>query len=220
MELRELRPGLWRWTAFHPEWKEDVGSVAYDGPDTLVLIDPLLDTGDALDGLVARVGKPVTVLVTVFWHTRSASLLADRHDARVLAPSGGKAAVRRRAPTTEAFGPGDALPGVEALPTARANEVVYWIPAHRAVVPGDVLLGAPGGSVRLCPASWLPASKTLDDLAGSLRPLLELPVTRVLVSHGEPVLRNGRAALERALAGQTAARPRPAREAHPAPSAA
>jgi hypothetical protein len=30
-----------------------------------------------------------------------------------------------------------------------------------------------------------------------LRPLLDLPVARVLVSHGDPVLRNGRAALER-----------------------
>ena len=29
MELRELRPGLWRWTAFHPEWRQEVGSVAY-----------------------------------------------------------------------------------------------------------------------------------------------------------------------------------------------
>ena len=201
MELRELRPGLWRWTAFHPEWKEDVGSVAFEGQDALVLVDPQLDAEDALDGLVARVGKPVAVLVTVFWHTRSASLLADRHGARVLAPSGGRAAVQRRAPTTNAFRPGDALPGgVEALPTARASEVVYWIPAHRAVVPGDVLLGAPDGAIRMCPRSWLPASTSLDRLAASLRPLLELPVTRVLVSHGEPVLRNGRAALERALA--------------------
>jgi hypothetical protein len=51
----------------------------------------------------------------------------------------------------------------------------------------------------MCPRSWLPASVTLDRLATSLRPLLDLRLTRVLVSHGEPVLRNGRAALERAL---------------------
>lgn len=202
MELRELRPGLWRWTAFHPEWKEDVGSVAYEGPDVLVFVDPLLDTDDALDGLVARVDKPLAVLVTVFWHARSAHVLARRHRARVLAPAAGTAAVRRRAPTTVPFRPGDALPGgIEAIATARANEVVYWIPAHRALVPGDVLLAAPGGGLRMCPASWLPAGRTLDHLAASLRPLLDLPVARVLVSHGPPVLRNGRAALERALAG-------------------
>jgi glyoxylase-like metal-dependent hydrolase (beta-lactamase superfamily II) len=202
MELRELRPGLWRWTAFHPEWKEDVGSVAYDGGDELVLVDPLLPSDEALDGLIARTGKPVAVLVTVFWHTRSAEVLARRHGARVLAPSGGRAAVRRRAPSTEPFRPGEPLPGgMEAISTARANEVVYWIPEHRTVVPGDVLLGAKHGGLRMCPRGWLPEGRTLDELAASLRPLVARPVVRVLVSHGEPVLRNGRAALERALAG-------------------
>ena len=201
MDLDELRPGLWHWTTHHPEWKQDVGSVAYEGPDDLVLIDPLLPADDSLDSLVARIGKPVSVLVTIFWHTRSADAVAARHGARVLAPSGGKAAVTRRAPTTEAFRPGDPLPGgVEAGATARGSEVVYWIPAHRAVVPGDVLLGAGGGGVRLCPRGWLPESTTVERLRTSLLPLLELPVARVLVSHGKPVLRNGRAALALALA--------------------
>ena len=201
MELHELRPGLWRWTTHHPEWKQDVGSVAYEGPDDLVLIDPLLPADDSLDSLVARVGKPVSALVTIFWHTRSADVLAARHDARVLAPSGGRAAVKRRAPTTEPFRRGDPLPGdVQAIATARSSEVVYWIPAQRTVVPGDVLLGADGGGVRMCPRGWLPESTSVEALRASLRPLLELPVTRVLVSHGDPVLRNGRAALEQALA--------------------
>jgi glyoxylase-like metal-dependent hydrolase (beta-lactamase superfamily II) len=201
MEVHELRPGLWRWTTFHTEWKQDVGSVAVEGADDLVLIDPLLEAEDGLDALVRRVGKPVTVLVTIFWHTRSADVVAGRHGARVLAPSGGRAAVKRRAPTTEPFRRGDPLPGdVQAIATARSSEVVYWIPAQRTVVPGDVLLGADGGGVRMCPRGWLPESTSVEALRASLRPLLELPVTRVLVSHGEPVLRNGRAALEQALA--------------------
>jgi glyoxylase-like metal-dependent hydrolase (beta-lactamase superfamily II) len=201
MELRELRPGLWRWTAFHPEWKENVGSVAYESTDDLVLIDPQLDSEDALDDLVSQVGKRVAVLVTVYWHTRRADLVARRPQARVLASAGGHAAVRRRAPTMEPFRLGEALPaGIEAFPTARSSEVVYWIAEHRSLVPGDVLLGEAGGGVRLCPRSWLPEGGTVAQLASSLRPLLDLPVTRVLVSHGKPVLRNGRAALERALA--------------------
>jgi glyoxylase-like metal-dependent hydrolase (beta-lactamase superfamily II) len=199
VRIREIRPGLWRWTTFHTEWRQDVGSVAYEGDDALVLIDPLLEADDALDDLVERAGKQPVVLVTVFWHTRSADVLARRHGARVLAAAGGRAAVRRRAPTMDAFAPGDPLPGgVEAFPTARASEVVYWVPRHRALVPGDVLLGAERG-VRTCPQSWLPASKTLDELAASLRPLLDLRVSRILVSHGEPVLRGGHAALRRAL---------------------
>jgi glyoxylase-like metal-dependent hydrolase (beta-lactamase superfamily II) len=202
MELRELRPGLWRWVTFHPEWRQDVGSIAYEGGNDLVLIDPLLESDKALDRLVERVGKPVSVLVTVYWHTRSADLVARRHGALVLAPSGGKAAVRRRAPTTESFRIGDPLPGsVEAFPTVRGSEVVYWIPEHRALVPGDVLLGAQESrGLRLCPQGWLPSGKTQPQLARSLRPLLDLPVARVLVSHGDPVLRGGHAALEQVLA--------------------
>ena len=38
------------------------------------------------------------------------------------------------------------------------------------------------------------------ELADLLRPLLALPIELVLVSHGKPVLRRGRSALERALA--------------------
>jgi hypothetical protein len=38
------------------------------------------------------------------------------------------------------------------------------------------------------------------ELRAALAPLVELPVERVLVSHGEPVLENGHAALSRALA--------------------
>jgi glyoxylase-like metal-dependent hydrolase (beta-lactamase superfamily II) len=201
VELHELKPGLWRWTAFHEEWKEAVGSVAYEAEDALVLVDPLLDDGAEVDELVGRVGKPVVALVSLYYHTRSAAEAARRYDGRVLAPARGLAAVRRRAKIAEPFRLDEELPGgVQALPTARSSEVVFWIPAHRALVPGDVLLGDDGGGVRLCPASWLPEGKTLADLAASLRPALELPVARVLVSHGDPVLRGGRAALERALA--------------------
>jgi glyoxylase-like metal-dependent hydrolase (beta-lactamase superfamily II) len=64
-----------------------------------------------------------------------------------------------------------------------------------------VLLGDADGGVRLCPRSWLPETTTLERLRESLLPLLDLPVARVLVSHGEPVTRNGRVALERALSG-------------------
>jgi hypothetical protein len=52
----------------------------------------------------------------------------------------------------------------------------------------------------MCPESWLPEGKGHRELAESLRPLLELPVERILVSHGEPVLGGAPQALARALA--------------------
>jgi hypothetical protein len=51
----------------------------------------------------------------------------------------------------------------------------------------------------MCPESWLPEGKGHAELAASLRPLLDLPVERVLVSHGAPVLEHAHESLSRAL---------------------
>jgi glyoxylase-like metal-dependent hydrolase (beta-lactamase superfamily II) len=205
VDVAEIAPRLWRWTGRHEEWEEDVGSVYYETEDGVVLVDPILPPEDEvrflaqLDREVS--GQQVHVLVTVFWHTRHAARMVERYGARVWAPRRGRAAIERRAGrVTDPFRPDDALPGgVQAFPTARAAEVVYWIPEHRALVPGDALLGDGEGGVKMCPRSWLPERVDLGTLAESLRPLLDLPVERVLVSHGEPVLENGRSALARAL---------------------
>ena len=207
MVVEELAPGLWRWTAFHPEWKEEVGSVYYEAPDAVVLVDPLVPSDEterfwaALDRDVERAAAPLHVLITVFWHVRSAREIVERRDARVWAPTRGRPAIERRVgEVTDVFRAGDDLPGgIVPFKTARAAEVVFWIPAHRALVPGDVILGAEEGGLRLCPASWLPEKTSLDQLRKSLRPLLELPVERVLVSHGEPVLAGGHDALAAVL---------------------
>ena len=37
----EVAPGLRRWMAWHEEWKQEVGSLAVQTPDGLVLIDPI-----------------------------------------------------------------------------------------------------------------------------------------------------------------------------------
>ena len=207
MEVIQIAPGLWRWTGWHEEWKEDVGSVYVETRDGVVLIDPIVPPEDterfwrALDGDVERVGGEVHVLVTVFWHTRDAKTMVGRYQARVWAPRRGRPAIERRAGVvTDAFAPGDALPGdLQPLPTARAAEVVYWVPGHGALVPGDVLLTDKQGGIRLCPASWLPESVDQRTLAESLRPVLDLPVERVLLSHGAPVLEGAKPALAAAL---------------------
>jgi glyoxylase-like metal-dependent hydrolase (beta-lactamase superfamily II) len=214
VDVAEIAPGLWRWTGYHEEWEEDVGSVYCETEDGALLIDPLVPPEDperfwsALDRDVERAGGTVHVLVTVFWHTRDTAAVVERYSARVWAPRRGRPAIERRAGTvTDAFAPDDPLPGgAQALPTARAAEVVYWLPDHGALVPGDVLLGAGakgggtrGTRLRMCPESWLPQKSSRAALADSLRPLLDLPLERILVSHGEPVLEGALAALALAL---------------------
>jgi hypothetical protein len=193
--MEEIAPGLRRWTARHADWEEDVASLAFESDDGLILIDPL----DPPRG----VRSPDHVLLTVFWHHRSTADLNAKH---VWSPGSVRALGNRGVEVTDVFGAGDALPGgVQAFQTARRNEAVYWLPKQRALVVGDVLLGAGAkpratdDPLRLCPERWLGARTTHEDLRASLAPLLELPVSRVLVSHGEPILRNGRRALERVL---------------------
>jgi glyoxylase-like metal-dependent hydrolase (beta-lactamase superfamily II) len=212
MQVQELAPGLWRWTAPHPEWTEgadwprEVGCVYVETAGTVVLIDPLVPTNvdaratflEHLDADVERNGKPVAILVTLPWHVRSAAELAERHDAEVWASSA--SAEQVDGVVTNPFEPGQVLPGgVIGLDAQREGETMYWLPEHRALVPGDSLLGDGDGGVRIPPDSWFedvpPAEFKL-----ALRGLLDLPVERVLVSHGEPVLTDGHAALERALA--------------------
>jgi glyoxylase-like metal-dependent hydrolase (beta-lactamase superfamily II) len=207
MEVARIADGLWRWTAFHEEWKHDVGCVYVESEDAVCLVDPLVppEARDrflaALDRDVARVGAPVHILVTVHWHTRSARELVERYDAAVWAPSRARAAVERRAGPVRVFRPGDELPGgIEAIPPARRSEALFFVRKHGTLVAGDVLLGTEDGGLRLCPESWLPEGVGHGELRASLQPLLELPVEHVLVSHGAPVLGTGAQALRTLLA--------------------
>ena len=193
--MEEVAPGLRRWTAYHDHWEEEVGSLALESDDGLILIDPIDPPRE--------LRRPDHVLLTVFWHHRSTGDLKPKH---VWAPRRSARPVRNRGvQVTDAFAAGDELPGgVQAFQTARVTEVVFWLPEQRAVVAGDVLLGAGAkpratkDPLRLCPERWL-GKATHADLQRTLEPLLDLPVQRVLVSHGKPVLRGGKRELERVL---------------------
>jgi len=201
----ELRPGLWRWTAHHVEWRKEVAAVAVVREKELVLVDPLLvdDQWDPLER--ALDGRRLHVLLTIHWHARSAAEVADRFDgARIWAHSRNRAATSRRAPVTDVFKVGDPLPaGLVALEARPRSEVLYWEPRTRALIAGDALLGdgEKGEGLHTCPASWLPESTDLDELRGALRPALDLPVELILTSHGAPVLSGAKQALARATAG-------------------
>lgn len=193
--MTRIEDGLWRWTTTHPEWspgadwERDVGCVYWESAEAVVLVDPLVPVDqperdrflDALDRDVERLALPVVVLLTCAWHARSSEVLAARYRGQVLRRS-------------------DALPGgATAVEASAADEVVFWLPGPRALVPGDVLLGTPDG-LSLCPESWLESGGGIAQLVDDLSPLLDLPVERVLTSHGPPVLAGGHGALREALA--------------------
>jgi glyoxylase-like metal-dependent hydrolase (beta-lactamase superfamily II) len=176
-----------------------------EADDAVCLIDPLVPGDDvepfwdALDRDVERAGKPVAVLLTVFWHERSAGEVAARYDAAVWAhePSLDRLDVE----VSQPFRLGDPLPGgIEALDVARKGEVAYWLPGSNALVVGDVLLGDDAGGVTLCPPGWFAQTSGPRRAREALSVLLERPLELVVVSHGEPVVQRARERLAAALA--------------------
>src|SRR5262249_3640180 len=201
MEVQELRPGLWRWTGNHPEWDHaetwgpEVASVYAELENSVVVVDPLVPQDDeerfweALDRDVRRSGLPLHALLTAHWHQRSVAAVLDRYHADLWRPEN----------------MGELPKGVRAETVHGADwvEALFFLEHHRALVAGDLLIGRDGG-VEL-PNEWFPKDErewVQSELKPDLRQrLAALPIELVLVSHGEPVLENGAAAVERALAG-------------------
>jgi glyoxylase-like metal-dependent hydrolase (beta-lactamase superfamily II) len=213
MDVQEIAPGLWHWSAKHPEWKpesrgsgegwdEIVSSYALVADDALVLIDPLVPADEpdrfweALDRDADAHGLPA-ILITVFWHARSAQEIAERYPgATIWAPADTPTEVAKRLDSPNTYAAGDTLPGgVRANAVSRLGEVVLYLPSHKAVAFGDVVLDG----VRLCPDSWLRNEMTRKDVAEALRPLLDEEIDVLLLTHGGPVADDARRRLERAL---------------------
>jgi len=193
VEAVRIAEGLWRWTAPHPNWENwpdhereerEVGCVYYEAADATVLIDPLVPAGEEgpffrhLDADVERRGLPVVILLTAEWHRRSADVLAARYDARIGGP----------------------LPqGLEevAIEGADERQVAYFIRPHAALVTCEIFGVDVHGELYV---GRSPALERPDELEASLGRLMKLPVERLLVSHGEPVLEDAKAWMAEALA--------------------
>lgn len=178
MDVRRLADGLWRWTA------GEVGCVYYEAHDATVLVDPLVPAGEEvdffrhLDADVERRGLPVVILLTADWHRRSADGVAARYDGRI----------------------GGTLPaGVEEIPIEGTDErqVAYFIRPHAALVVAEIFGVDVDGELYVAPS---PALVRPDELEASFDRIMELPVERLLVSHGEPVLEDATARMAEALA--------------------
>lgn len=222
--MRELRPGVWHWQAPHPEWSpaahwpQLVSSYAIDDGTRLMLFDPLAVPRPLL--ALARERAP-TIVLTAPWHERDTRTLLGELDAEVLAPAPDSAEdlVRKYGITLEQagtgspdlawllspegarstvhlYGAGERLAsGIDVLPGRASNDLVLWIERLRVVIAGDTL--ADFGRGLEIPAEALTDNVTRGQVVDALRPLLQLPVERVLPAHGAPA---GGDALQRALA--------------------
>ena len=216
--MDEIAPGIWRWTARHPEWHtrvewgHEVASYALVG-DGLVLVDPLLPPPGALRrteverGLerLAREALRLDIMITIPYHTRSAEELFLRYRDTLPTALWGHRAVAKRftddATVLQEIEPRGAVGEVAtALPIGkpRRHEMPLYFPQQRALAFGDAVVGIDGG-LRIWESGQTDPLWYERVFVPTLRPLLDLDVERVLVTHGPAVLHDGRQALADAM---------------------
>ncbi len=212
--MDELAAGIHRWTAPHPEWRpktEEVESYALVAGEALLLVDPLVPAEDderrtpllAQLELLAAAATHVELLITIPYHTRSAEALFERFAPQRPTRIWGHANVRKRLrPETPlevvpvgAAGTAAPIAGGAAeaytIGRPRRSEHPLYVPALRAAVFGDAVVGTQGGLRFWNQSSGTGAEWYRDVFARSLAPLAERTVEHVLVTHGPPVIGDG-----------------------------
>jgi glyoxylase-like metal-dependent hydrolase (beta-lactamase superfamily II) len=219
--VRELRTGLFHWSARHPQWEDgapwgpDVHSYALDDGERLLLFDPIGPPGE-IGALAAE--RDAAIILICPWHERGSRGLVERLDLPVYTPLPDTAQelmdawgitaeqAGRGSPdvvwllqegigTAHVYAPGDRLDvGIDVLPGQKRNDTVLRVEGQGVVAAGDTLVDF-GSGLEINPR-WLSPSVTFDQVAEGLRPLLDEPIEYVLATHGGPC---DRPALERAL---------------------
>ena len=199
VRVGELEPGLWWWTARHPDWqpeqswRPEVRCFYLETDEATLVVDPLVPPDDedafwtALDRDVERRGLPVCVLLTQAAHARSAGDVAARYGAEVWGPahaSGKVGGARFRAVL-----PGDRVPGGQALEFEQepggSGTPLYFV-SHAAVAVGDVFIARDDGLHVWGGHGTSDETWYRERLLPSLRRWLELPIRHVLVAHASP----------------------------------
>jgi hypothetical protein len=220
---KRLAQDLWRWTARHPEWHpgefgSEVASFALRTGGDTILIDPLLppDPEPVLDLIEDNLGDRLSIMITIPYHVRSSEEVARRFGKDAQTGIWGHPACTRRMEDTSrftAFGPEDELPaGITAYPIGkpRRHEMPLHVPSHKALAFGDAVAETDGRLVVWATAKVDAKLERFhrERFNPTLEPLLELDFDRVLVTHGQPIAKDGRKALRKALTSPPWYRPR------------
>jgi hypothetical protein len=214
--LDRIDDGIWRWTARHPEWHpsgfgDEVACFAVKTDAELLLIDPLLpaDPAPVHELVDAKVGEDgIAVLITIPYHVRDAERLRRKHGKRCTI--WGHEACASRLSKRAGFHPitpETELPAgvrAHAIGSPRRQEQPLWIPSHKALAFGDAVIET-GDRLRVWEDDLDSEQRTRwyrERFIPTLKPLLDLHPERVLVTHGAPVLGDGRAKLASALSSK------------------
>jgi len=226
----ELAAGLWRWTARHPEWHpgefgKEVASFAIQAGDDTVLIDPLLPSEaeaeagaepvlDLIEEQLAGAAR-LSILISIPYHVRSSEEIRRHFRERAETTIWGHPACRKRLREQAGFRelrPGDELPAgvsAHAIGKPRRHETPLLVESHKALVFGDAVAEV-DGELRVWSDRRVDrgvARFYRDRFNPTLEALLELDFERVLVTHGKPIMRDGKGELAKAVRAEPWYRP-------------
>jgi hypothetical protein len=203
--IEDLGHGIHRWLLRHPEWHPGefgalVGSYLVHEGENTVIVDPLLDdeTSEQLDDLVRG---EVVIAITIPYHVRDCVQALERWGGTLV----GHPDIANKLPDgTPVHGDEDLPLGLTLHKLGRGKERPLELPRTKALVFGDRIVGVEGGL-----RYWMndPITDKRREWfrrtgAPGLAHLLEIDFEHALVTHGDPVMKSGHAALEDALSGE------------------
>ena len=174
--------GAWMWSAWQPDHGMNFNSYLFERGQGCVVVDPLPLDEASMDA-IAALGGVHTIVVTNPDHVRGTAALRKRFDARVI----------------ETVQDGEEVfPGAFAIPIphGKAPEFALHLPAARAAIVGDAIIGAPAGGLSLMPDDKLENPKLLPF---ALRRLWALQLDALLLCDGQPLFDGADAAIGRLL---------------------
>ncbi len=171
-------PGGWMWSAWQPERGIAFNSYLFERAEGGVAVDPLPVDDRALEWM-ASIGGVHTIVVTNRDHRRECEQLRARFGSRIIEePADGE----------EIFAGAYAL----KIPHGKAPEFAIHLPAARAAVVGDAMIGAPAGALSLLPDEKL---EDPERLLLALRRLWALELETLLLCDGQPIFGGADAAI-------------------------
>ncbi len=193
--MNEILPGIYHWTAIHPNIGMEVSSYWLD--DAGVLIDPLAPPELGVEWFASRPIPPSAIVLSNRHHYRQSGELAARYGCPVLCVAAGMHEFTHGEPVT-AFEPGDTLPGgllaFEIGGICPDDMALYLAPARAIWFADGLVRGGPDGELGFVPDGLMdePPETKRRLLESFERALRELEFEHVLLAHGGPVIPGGR----------------------------
>jgi hypothetical protein len=194
--VEEILPGVYHWSAFHERIRQPVHSHLVVGARTL--LDPMLPD----EGLEWFEGdrRPERIVLTNRHHYRHSDRFVEAFGCPVLCPEVGLHEFDGSPEEVLGFSFGDEVaPGIVAheIGAICPDESALHLERERALACADGVIRV-GEELTFVPEQLMDEPETVKPaLREAYGRLLELDFDNLLMAHGEPVVGDGRAALER-----------------------